>query len=579
MSARLPRALTGLPRILLLASLTLLTACEAQLGTGPGLGATGTPTPGGDGDSTTSPDDPDQPVMGDTDGDGVPDSPVECASSIGQDLVLLSELAFVNSVADLVGDEVLEGRLVPEAETKNFSQKGIVANTSLVSTRLDWAEHASTMVDGQAAALTGCAVQDEACARSYLSGVMHRAFRRPISDVEIDDLMSVFAVGAETSFEDGLKTAIQALVLAPSFNHRTEYGTPNGDGTFNLTAHELASSLSYLLTDSAPDEELLTAADDGTLTDPATLVAHTDRMLADTDVQDSVEKTLLAAWTLGNLFGKVKDPGLYPEFGSALASQMYHETELFLKDNLWDPGKGLNALLTSRTTRVNEALANIYGVPFPGAGPNEFVEVELPADHRAGLLTQLSFLTTLSRTDSTSVVARGLFVNGPLLCFPKIPSPPEAALAAVEEQLEEDLTERERAASRAATSPCNNCHAQFDAFGLLLENYDAVGQFSGVDENGIPVDSAVDVQNKGALDGYYPDYVSFAERAAQGPELAQCVTRHLLAYATGENGLTREGCEVFNTTLGYDESTTLRDVILAVVQSDTFSVRTAESAP
>src|SRR5690606_34833182 len=149
---------------------------------------------------------------------------------------------------------------------------------------------------------------------------------------------------------------------------------------------------------------------------------------------------------LGNLFGKVKDPGLYPEFSAALASQMYRETELFLETHLWGD-EGLSSLLTARTSPMNAALADLVGVPFPGSDPTEFVEVPLPPE-RIGLLTQPSVLATLSRTDSTSVVARGLFVNGPLLCLPKIPSPPEDAIAEIEAQLEHDMTERERAEAR-----------------------------------------------------------------------------------------------------------------------------------
>lgn len=522
------------------------------------------------------PANPTTPVEGDTDGDGVADSPVECAPGIAQDLILLSELAFVNSVRALVGETVLEGRLAPEAETKIFTQKGLIANTSLVSTRLDWAEHASEQLEGQVLEVTGCTADDVTCARAYLGGFMRKAYRRPVSDEEVDDLMTVFATGAETSFDIGVKLAVEAVILSPSFNHRTEYGTAAADGTFQLTPHEIASSLSFLLTDSLPDEELATAADAGTLTDPAEVVRQLDRLLTDEKVRNSVEKTVLSAWNMGNLFGKDKDPGLYPQFTAGLASQMYHETELFLKDHIWDPTKGVNSLLTSRSTFINEALAAIYGVPFTGAAPNEFVATELPADQRAGILTQASFMTSLSRTDSTSVVARGLFINGPLMCFPKIPSPPEAAIAEIEAQLEEDVTERERAEHRAVTSPCSNCHNQFDAFGLLLESYDAIGQFRTA-EDGIAVDTAVEVTNKGDMDGQYGDVIAFAEEAAQGREFSQCLTRHMLVYATGEDGILRQHCEVTNATLDLPPQATLRDVLARVVQADAFSQRIEET--
>jgi hypothetical protein len=279
---------------------------------------------------------------------------------------------------------------------------------------------------------------------------------------------------------------------------------------------------------------------------------------------------------MGNIFGQVKDPGLFPQFSAGLASQMYHETELFLKDHIWDSEKGLSSVLTSRSTFLNESLAAIYEVPFTGATPSEFAPTELPADQRAGILTQASFMTAFSRTDSTSVVARGLFINGPLFCFPKILSPPESAIAELEAQLAEDLTERERAEHRAMTSPCLNCHNQFDAFGLLLESYDPIGQFRTL-EDGVPIDTLVEVVNKGAMDGPYSDVIAFSEQAALGPELGQCLTRHLLVYATGEDRISGQSCEVFNATLGLSPDATLRDVLVRVVQADAFSRRIAET--
>lgn len=526
----------------------------------------------GDGDGTVG-GDGDGAIGGDGDvGDDV------CAPRIARDLVLLGELAYVNSLRDLLGVGVLEGRLAPEAQTKAFSQKGLVANTSLVSTRLDWAEHASAQIDGRVQEVTGCTTLDEACARGYLESFSHRAYRRRVLPEEIDDVMIVFQQGATSSFEDGIKLAVQALLISPSFNHRTEYGVANADGIYELTPHEKASAISFLLTDSLPDEQLLAAADSGTLQSEDIVTSEVERLLDDPSVQDSVEKTLLAAWTLGNLFGKVKEPSIYPEFSSLLASQMYRETELFLKHHLWDPSLGIGSVLSSRTSFINSALAQLYEVPFPGADPSEFVQVELPAHQRAGLLTQASLMTSLSRTDSTSVVARGLFINGPLLCFPRIPSPPEDAIAEIEAQLEHDMTERERAEHRANTMPCSNCHSQFDAFGLLFEHYDAIGRYR-TEEDGSPIDSSVDFESKVGFDGVYNNAIEFAEAVAERSELAQCVTRHLLTYATGEDQLKRDDCEIQNATSHLTSTSTMRDIVLASIRAPMFSQRVETETP
>lgn len=557
--------------------LSLCLACTADLGMNPGdpnnpnnpnpgVGGGGTVIPGAGGGSSVD------PGAGGT--GGGTDAPLTCAPRFKQDLILLGELPFVNSLRDLFGANAIEGRLAPDVTTKPFSQKGLVANTSLVGGRLDWASHVAESIADRVQEFTGCAGGDNACARQFVERFAHRAYRRPVDPAEINDLMTVFDGGAVTSFQFGIQLVVQAILVSPSFNHRTEYGERAADGSYPLTPHEFASTLSFLLTDSLPDDELLNAADSGALDTLEERETQALRMLSVESTKESVESTLLAAWTLGNIFGKVKDPTLYPEYSGALASQMYEETRLYLRKHLWSGG--LTNVLSSQTTFVNQALADLYGIPFPGDNPNAFVEVQLPGNTRAGLLTQASVLTALSRTDETSVVARGLFVNGPLLCMPKIPSPPQSAIAIIEEQLHSDTTERERADFRAITSPCNNCHDQFDAYGLLFETYDAIGQHRTVDERGDTIDPSVDLSKMLAFDETFGNAVEFANALAARPEFVECVTRHMIAYGTGEDGLQRSDCEVKQLTAKLSSTSTLADVVKAVVGSTALSTRISE---
>ncbi len=506
---------------------------------------------------------------------GGPITEVACDAKFPQDLILLGELPFVKSMQALFGEDVAFGKLAPDAATKLFSQKGTVANTSLINTRLDWATHVTTKVQRRASQLSGCLTADRNCARSYIEKLAHRAFRRPVSGTEIDDLMTVYDLGAQTNFSNGIKLAAQAILVSPSFNHRSEYGVQNSDGEFELTNHEFASTLSFLLTDALPDEELLQAADSGALSDPAERVRQTSRLLAMSSTKDSVESTLLSAWNFGNLFGKVKDDATYPEFNPGLASDMYEETLLFLRKNLWQGG--VSNVLSSRTTFVNGPLADLYGIPFPGNNRDEFVEVTIDDGKRAGILTQASFLTAFSRTDQTSVVARGLFVNGPLLCLPKIAAPPDDVIDIIEEQLNSDATEVELAEFRANTVPCKNCHNQFDAYGLLFESYDAIGQYREFDEKGAAIHAGVDLSKMASFDGYVGGAVDFADLLTDRPDFVQCVTRHMFAYATGNDEVKRNQCEVTNITDQLNNQSTLGDIIKAVVQSPALSTRIAET--
>lgn len=513
------------------------------------------------------------------DGSIIADDANACRTTLQQDLILLADLPFTNNLKILFGESALAGgdNILPDAATKLFSQKGLVANTSLINSRLDWAESVTDKVAENAEQFTGCFDRSRACIQGFVGDLAYRAFRRPVNQQEIDDLMSVFDVGASDSFSSGVKTMLQAIILSPSFNHRTEFGTRStADGEYNLTPYEIANAMSFFLTDSMPDDQLLASAQSGRLVLPEERIAQAERLLSENVTRASIESTLLAAWNMGNIFGKAKDPGLFPEYTPNLAAQMYEETRLFLRNHLWDGD--ISRVLTSQTTYVNAALADLYGINFPGGDPNQFVEVQVPGNQRAGLLTQASVMTTFSRTDQTSVVARGLFVNGPLLCLPEIPSPPEDIIAAVEAQLDSGATEKELAEFRASTSPCSNCHSQFDAYGLLFERYDALGKYRTQDEAGNSTLDPIDLSLVAAFDGVISSATDFAQIAASGDEFVGCVTRHMFAYSTGDNGFTSHQCDVTNVTHHLSGDGSLTEIIKGVVGSPTLVKRVSEAS-
>jgi hypothetical protein len=133
----------------------------------------------------------------------------------------------------------------------------------------------------------------------------------------------------------------------------------------------------------------------------------------------------------------------------------------------------------------------IYGVSVPSTDPMMFSEVMLPAD-RSGLLTLSPFLTSKTRAQGTSVVGRGLAVNAALVCSvnPPFPEGDQTVVDAI--AMQEGWTEKRKADFRADPNngPCAGCHAQFDAMGLVLENYDAVGRRRTADLEGNVIDTA-----------------------------------------------------------------------------------------
>jgi Protein of unknown function (DUF1592)/Protein of unknown function (DUF1588)/Protein of unknown function (DUF1595) len=489
---------------------------------------------------------------------------------------MLSELQHLGALSALLGPEALRSEDTGQysAKTKPFSQKGRVVNATVVSQRLVWAEHASGSAQGRIAQLTGCepSAADDGCARGFFARFLPKAFRRPAEPGELDDLMEVYAVGKATSFTRGIALALEALLAAPSFMYRRELGAPNTRGGLTLTPHELASALSFMLTDAPPDDALRAAADSGALGSPDELKRQVARLLSDVSVQSAVSSTLISAWNLANLFGSTKDPALFPEYTPALQAAMYHESELFVADVLWTRARPVSELLTARTTFVNEALATLYGVPFTGAS-GSYAPITLPAG-RAGLLTQPGFMAALSRTDTTSVVARGLFTRGPLLCQPKMPAPPESLAGRIEELLAADMTERERADVRAGDSACAGCHAGIDPFGLVLESFDPIGRARST-VKGKPIDTRVTL-NAGELSGDFADVVALAEAAAASGVLEACTTRHLLAYATQNDELSAGDCAV-RSLVESAAQPTLPSLITAITTSPALVERVKES--
>jgi hypothetical protein len=489
-------------------------------------------------------------------------------------LVLLSDFQHVTTLRTLFGSELFASEDAPRRELKPFAQKGVVVKTSHVHTRMGWAEEALAKLRANPVQQTGCSSVDEDCAERYLRKLVPRAFRRSVSDVEIGELMDVYRVGAETDGLNGLACAVEAALSAPSFLYRRELGLTGGGAEVALDDYELASVISYALIDGPPDDTLWQAAEAGTLSEPDELATQVERLLTLPSVQENLTSTLLAAWGLGNLFGTVKDPTLFPEFTPQLQGSMYRETELLVSDVLWTRKAPVRELLTTRSSFVNASLATLYGLALPGATATDFQPVSLPQE-RAGLLTQASVLSMLARTDTTSVVARGLFTRG-LLCMPKLPGPPEELADDITALLMADMTERERAEVRANTPTCAGCHAGIDAFGLLLESYDPLGRHRTT-LAGAAIDTRVEIAGGAPYGGRFDDVNAFMGQVAQGNELSSCITTRLLSYASQDDALTPIDCRVQQALATGDAAAlSMGELVQRVLTSSALRTRMAD---
>jgi hypothetical protein len=371
---------------------------------------------------------------------------------------------------------------------------------------------------------------EQPCAERILRTLARRAYRRPVTDIDVAELMPFYEMGrAEGSFDLGVQFALERLLVSPQFLYRVER-EPTEAGAFPVSDIELASRLSFFLWSSLPDDELLAAAESGTLRDPAVLREHVQRMLADPRSEAMV--TNFAAQWLFLRDVAVKDPDifLFPDHDVSLRAALERETELFV-DSVFRSGGSVLELLTAKHTFLNERLAKHYGVAHVQG--SHFRRVELPAgSRRAGLLGQGSILTVTSYATRTSPVLRGKYVLDNLLASPPPPPPPDVPSLATEDGAGgAPLTLREAMIRHRAAPACASCHAKMDPIGFALEHFDAVGRWRDADA-GAPIESASELPDGTVIDG--PEGVNTMLTAR--PELfVSALTEKLLMYALGRN--------------------------------------------
>ena len=377
--------------------------------------------------------------------------------------------------------------------------------------------------------------EEEPCARKILSSLARRAYRRPVMEEEVQDLLSLYRSGQERGgFEKGIQRALQRILAGPEFLFRIEQDPENTvpGAPYRISDLELASRLSFFLWSSFPDDELLDLAEKGKLKDAAVLEQQIQRMLADSRSKALVDNFAGQWLYLRNMRSVSPDPREYPAFDENLREAFRKETEL-LFESMLRADRRVVELLTADYTFVNERLARHYGTP--NVYGERFRRVNLQDEHRKGLLGHGSILTVTSYGNRTSPVLRGKWVLENLLGTPPPPPPPD-----VDSELEESasrdgkpLTMREQMEQHRANPACAGCHALMDPIGFALENFDAIGNWRTSYQAGkvaSPIDSS----------GVFYDGSKFQDPAEfrqvllnHSDQFVYTVTEKLLTYALG----------------------------------------------
>ncbi|HWN96746.1 MAG TPA: DUF1592 domain-containing protein [Methylomirabilota bacterium] len=330
---------------------------------------------------------------------------------------------------------------------------------------------------------------EEACAKQILSTLMRRAYRRPVTDADLDKPMAFYrnARAEKESFDAGVETALSTILVSPQFLFRVERD-PEGiapDTAYRISELDLASRISFFLWSSIPDDELLETAIRGELSKPAVLEKQVRRMLTDSRSK-TLANNFADQWLyLRNLESFTPDLRLFPDFDDNLRQAFRQETELFFESIMREDRNVMN-LLKADYTFLNERLAKHYGVP--NVYGSRFRRVSTGDSGRGGLLRHGSILAVTSYATRTSPVIRGKWILENIIGTP--PPPPAPDVPALRDNtVSATLSVRERLAEHRANAACASCHNMIDPPGFALENFDAVGRWRTLEE-GKPVDAS-----------------------------------------------------------------------------------------
>ncbi len=413
------------------------------------------------------------------------------------------------------------------------------------------------------------------CARQIITRLGSEAYRRPLTQTDVDRLMPFYENEAsKNGFEAGVRASLEAILASPHFIFRIERAPTDarGGGTYRLADLDLASRLSFFLWGQPPDKELIDAAQRKELSTLAGLEKQARRMLADPR-SDALAERFAAQWLRLQDVDKVHpDPNFYPNFDENIAAAMRTETKLFFQ-NLLREDKSILELLTADYTYVNEKLAKHYGLS--GVVGNEFRRVTYPDSSRRGILGQGSMLVQSSLANRTSPVLRGKWVMEVLMGTPPPAPPPNVPLLEASGEAKDGrlLTTRERMEIHRKNATCNSCHRFMDPIGLSLDKFDVTGRWRER-ENGMQLDTNGDFYDGTKITSPQDLVAALLKRPTP---IVRNFTDNLMAYALGRR-------------VEYFDQSTVRAIarnaeannykissfIMGVVKSDAFRMRRVE---
>ena len=462
-------------------------------------------------------------------------------------------------------------------------------------------------------------VEREACGWQSVLRFTQRAFRRPVSEEELQRLRAWWDFNwAEGSPDEAIALTVAGVLQSPQFLFHLEEGALGAEvsGIRALTGWEMASRLSYFLWDTMPDPALFQAAANGDLATAAGIEEQARRLLEDPRAREAVVH-FHAQWieaqqvhavsparsAFGPLFGIAPAPPLdtsgdgdWPGILQPIRHSMEAETHLFVSHSVFEGEGTLEALLSDHHGYMSTHTMPLYGdgadltdgpstawsfgQTVNSIGGTSTVVVSpavFPVEERAGLLTLPSVLSIGAYSVHPAPILRGKRVLERIACE-HFGTPPPGVEAAIPPDTDEAVgTNRERTEAATSSEACAGCHDTLNPPGIAFENYDAMGAYRSHD-NGHPVDASGSVKLSGGETFTFSDGVDLARQLSTSAQVHDCYVTHWVRYATG-----------VEVTAGFQGMAALKDgfraddrvieLLVAISRSDFFRFLPGEAAP
>jgi hypothetical protein len=489
----------------------------------------------------------------------------------------ITETQYRHTIADVFGPEIkINARFEPEKREDGLLAIGN-ANLSLTSSGFEQYFALASSISDQAlgekqrTASVPCkpanpTQADDRCARQFIESYGERLFRRPLTESETLARLKTASTGVRQTgdFYAGLKLALTSLLVAPEFLFRMETAEPDpaNPWQYRLDGYAKASRVSFLLWDSAPDQELLAAARSGAIHTKAGLKRQLTRLISSQRFEDGVRAFFTDMLQFDGFENLVKDPAIYPKFNQAVSDSAKEQTLKTIIALLVRKRLDYRDLFTSNETFINRPLASVYRIPF--ASSSDWATYTFPqSSERSGILTQVSFLSLFAHPGTSSPTRRGIKALEIFMCDPTPDPPADVDFSKVQDTTKG--TVRGRLLDHMNNKGCAGCHRRTDPPGLALEHFDGLGQLRTT-ENGVRIDVG------GELYGMKFDGAQgLGKTLRTHPEVPACLVRKVYAYGIGRKTEERDEAYLSEQARAFaDNGYRLPDLMVQIASSPEF---------